>query len=177
MSNNGIQTKVWGPPGWVFLQSICMGYPTKINKQNKEHIQRKKYTENFFKLVGEVLPCKYCRQSYKKFYKQLPIKNFLNSREELFRWIYEIHNKVNHKLGVPSCEIPSFDKVYSQYESYRAKCHKYTSKERKSRKEKGCTRPLHSKSKKKCIIKIISNNKSRKKSHKKSRKKSRKSRK
>ena len=98
-------------------------------------------------------------------FKEL-IKNFLNSREELFRWIYEIHNKVNHKLGVPSCDIPSFEKVYSQYESYRAKCHKYTSKERKSRKEKGCTRPLHSKSRQKCIIKIISN-KSRKKSRKK----------
>jgi len=171
MSNNGMQTNVWGPPGWVFLHSVTMGYPDKINPRKKEHIQRKKSTAKFFELIGDVLPCKYCRQSYKKFFKELPIKNFLNSREELFRWLYEIHNKVNHKLGVPACDIPSFEKIYAQYESYRAKCHKFTSKERKSRKEKGCTRPLHSKSRKKCLIRIVDNkSRSRRKSRRKSRK-------
>ena len=59
-----MMTNVWGPPGWVFLHCITIGYPIKIDPKNKEHISRKKHTMNFFNSLGHVLPCKYCRESY-----------------------------------------------------------------------------------------------------------------
>ena len=34
---NGMMTKVWGPPGWLFLHCITFGYPHKIDKQNNNH--------------------------------------------------------------------------------------------------------------------------------------------
>ena len=101
-----MMTNVWGPPGWVFLHSITMGYPYKINPKNKKDISRKEYTKIFFNSLGHVFPCKYCRESYSKYISQHPIDKHLNTRKKLVKWFYDIHNKVNQKLGVPKCDIP-----------------------------------------------------------------------
>jgi len=136
-----MMTNVWGPPGWVFLHCITVGYPYKINPKNKEHISRKQHTKEFFNNLGHVLPCKYCRESYLKFISESPIDNHLNTRKELAKWFYNIHNKVNQKLGVPKCDIPPFKEFYQKYETYRAKCKQTTDNDRKKRKEKGCIHP------------------------------------
>ena len=62
-------------------------------------------------------------------FKQLDLYNSLKTRKDLTKWLYDMHNKVNHKLGVPECNIPSFEDVISQYEEYRAKCKKTTEEE------------------------------------------------
>ena len=54
--------------------------------------------------------------------KNLPIEDHLSTRVELARWFYDIHNKVNYKLGIPLCDIPEFVEIYNRYEQYRAKC-------------------------------------------------------
>ena len=153
-ASNGMMTKVWGPAGWVFLHSCVMGYPLKINEKNTEDRKRKKKTKVFFETIGHIFPCIYCRESYQRFIKELPIDNFLDSRRKLANWLYQIHNKVNKKLGVPSCDIPSFNEVYGRYETYRAQCEKTTRKDRKERKDKGCIIPKDGK-KKKCIVKVV----------------------
>ena len=152
--DNGMMTKIWGPAGWVFLHSCAMGYPVKIDETNAKDKRRKQETKKFFNSVGHVLPCRYCRDSYNKFIKQSPIDDHLQSRARLTRWLYRIHNKVNHKLGVPKCDIPTYKEVYDRYESYRAKCKKTTDVERKERKEKGCVVPEDG-IRKRCIIKIV----------------------
>jgi len=136
-----MMTNVWGPPGWVFLHSITIGYPIKIDEKNKNHILRRKNTKTFFTSLGHVLPCKYCRKSYLKYISEYPIDKFLNTRKKLAKWFYDIHNKVNQKLGVPKCDIPTFKEFYEKYETYRAKCKKTTKSERKKRNNKGCINP------------------------------------
>ena len=110
-ANNGMMTKVWGPPGWMFLHSITMGYPIKINEYDEKHIIRKNKIKDFFESIGYVFPCRYCRESYQDFIKEIPIDNYLHSRKDLTLWLYKIHNKVNDKLGVPQCDIPSFEEI------------------------------------------------------------------
>ena len=82
----------WGPSGWVFLHTITFNYPEKPTLNDK-----KKY-RLFFNLIGDMLPCKYCRNSYKIYIKYLPVDNFLNSRESLTYWLFYIHNLVNDKV-------------------------------------------------------------------------------
>ena len=89
---------------------------------------KKNQYKQFFYYLGKVLPCKYCRESYDKYYKELPIDNFLNSRHDLTLWLYKIHNEVNDKLGVPNCDIPTFEKVQNIYESYRVNVKKLLKK-------------------------------------------------
>ena len=152
--NNGMMTKVWGPAGWVFLHSCVMGYPVKIDKSNKEHRLRKKQTKLFFNNVGHILPCRYCRDSYNVFIKKLPITKFLNSRRNLAKWLYDIHNMVNNKLGTPKCDIPTFKDVYNRYDSYRADCRPTSKKDRENRLAKGCVVPKDGR-KKRCLIKVV----------------------
>ena len=154
--DNGMMTKVWGPPGWLFLHCVTFGYPFKIDEMNPEHLEKKNFYKNFFFNLGKVLPCKYCRESYDKYFKEIPIDNFLNTRKELCLWLYLIHNKVNDKLGVPTCDIPSFDEVHTKYESYRAQCKKTTTKERLKNIEKGCIKPADGISKK-SVLTVVTN--------------------
>lgn len=133
-ANNGLITKIWGPSGWEFLHSVTFGYPIEPSDEQKEKYKK------FFELVGDVLPCKYCRISYQKFITDDDTKltnDIMKNRSTLTKWFYDIHNKVNDKLGV-NYGI-TFDDVVKKYESYRASC--------TNKKEKGCTNPLYKKAK------------------------------
>lgn len=153
--DNGMMTKVWGPAGWLFTNSIVFGYPYVINPENPDHKNKKQDYYNFFYYLGKTLPCKYCRNSYDDFFKELPIENFLNSRRELCFWWYQMHNKVNQKLGVAQCNIPTFEEFQNEYEQYRAKCKKTTELERQENKIKGCIAPATG-TPKRCVIKVVS---------------------
>jgi hypothetical protein len=152
--DNGMMTKVWGPPGWLFLHCITFGYPYYIDMENDKHMVRMEATKRFFYNVGYVLPCKYCRESYKEFMAEIPIDNYLESRKSLTKWLYKMHNKVNRKLGVPDCAIPSFGEVVNEYEAFRAKCSKTTEAERINNMAKGCVVPADGTTKK-CFLRII----------------------
>ena len=79
-----MDTKFWGPSGWKILHLVAYTYPNNPTDEEK-----KKYS-NFYSVIDKILPCKYCRNSLKKFYKQIPIKEYLESKELLTEWIYLI---------------------------------------------------------------------------------------
>jgi hypothetical protein len=78
-SDNGMMTKIWGPAGWLFLHCVSFGYPNdpdnydRIN-QNPVNYTRNNYL-NFFRQIGYVLPCRYCRDSYIEYISQIPLKH------------------------------------------------------------------------------------------------------
>jgi len=114
-----MQVDKWGPSGWTFLHTISFNYP-----DNPTNDDKKKY-RTFFENVGEILPCKYCRISYKKFITELPIDQFLDSRKQLTKWLYRIHNKVNNKLrkqGLLNTKNPKYSDICEKYDMMRAKC-------------------------------------------------------
>lgn len=138
--NNGLMTNVWGPTGWHFLHCVTFGYPIDPVSFNTERgLQPGEVQSNykiFFESVGNILPCKYCRESYLEYIKELPLSNdVLKDRTSLVRWFYDIHNKVNKKLGVS--EHDDFNCFTKRYERYRAKC--------STANKKGCTTPLYTK--------------------------------
>ena len=154
--NNGMITKIWGPPAWIFLHCVTMGYPVEFDPENEDHVIRRESMIYFFNSITNVFPCKYCRESYAEYIRELPIEDHLSTRVELARWFYDIHNKVNYKLGIPLCDIPEFIEVYNKYEQYRAKCtitEKTTVEQRKENEKKGCIEP-HDGIPKKCIVEI-----------------------
>jgi hypothetical protein len=125
MSNdNGMQTKAWGPPTWAFLFFCAKGYPIKIDCNNDDHQKRKKAMKHQLKSLGQTLPCSLCRKSYRKFIceKDTCIKKCLGGRDDVMKFIYNIHNKVNDKLCVPNCKRPTLEDVNKFYEQFRAGC-------------------------------------------------------
>jgi len=137
-SSNGLMTKVWGPPGWLFLHCVSFGYPTDpinfdIEKKQVIGTTVQMY-RSFFENLGWVFPCVYCRDSYKQFIKDLPLTDqVLSSRDNLVEWFWKIHSKVNNKLQVKYKNI-NLDNVKCKYERFRANC--------TPGKQTGCTIPL-----------------------------------
>jgi len=116
-ATNGMLTKIWGPHLWESLHSISFGYPLTPTDDDKEHYK------TFLISLGYVLPCKYCRESYQKFIKEGVTKitdDIFESRATLTKWVYEVHEIVNRKLGMDYGM--TYDELCDKYESYRAKC-------------------------------------------------------
>lgn len=110
-----MDTRFWGPDGWKLLHMVAQNYPehpTKI-EQNTYKI--------FFESLQHVLPCIYCRMSYTEYINDIPINKFIDSKKNMTKWLYLIHNKVNDKLrkqGLLHYKDPTFDEVYDKYEKY-----------------------------------------------------------
>jgi hypothetical protein len=137
-----MDTKEWGPRLWYCMFTVAANYPIEIDQKNKLHACKLRKHRIFFENFQYILPCKYCRRSYKQFLKELPIKNYLKSRNTLMYWVYLIKDKVNKKLikqekknggTFKTKESPPFEEVCKFYEKIRAKC---------SDKTKTCRKPL-----------------------------------
>jgi len=152
----GMMTKVWGPTGWLFLHSITFGYPHIIDEENEDHIYRRESMKVFFESMRGVLPCNLCRDSFSQYLHNSPIDKHLNRRIDLIRWLYDVHNLVNNKLGVPECDIPSFKDFVRFYENFRAAC-KPTSNKEKEERVLGCKFPKKGYKKKRCVMNIVDN--------------------
>lgn len=128
--SNGLITKIWGPHFWEVLHAVSFGYPLEPTKENMGEYKA------FFLSIKNVLPCKYCRDSYTEYIlteknTRLESKHLAN-RDNLTRWVYELHNRVNLKLGM-TYDV-SYKDIFEKYESYRAVC---------KPKAKSCSMPLH----------------------------------
>lgn len=143
--DSGMRTAIWGPTGWIFLHCIAQNYPWRPSQEQQENYY------NFFKLTGNVLPCRYCRESYQQFIDEPGTRlsmDTMKNRKSLVTWLYRIHNKVNKKLEVNS--RPTLREVWDKYESFRSVCHKTPKKIKK----KGCTVPLNG-VRKRCVINFV----------------------
>jgi hypothetical protein len=102
-----MDTRFWGPSGWTFLHQITFSY---------EPSQRK-VVESLFRTLPFVLPCKFCRASLTEYMEKEPLD--ISSQDALSRWLWKIHNLVNHKLrsqGETKDPDPSFESVKKFYE-------------------------------------------------------------
>lgn len=132
--NNGMMTKIWGHPGWIFNHSVTYGYP--INPTPEQKLAYKIHFLN----MGNILPCKYCRESYTKFVTEGETKlddDALSCRKSLTTWFKKIHDAVNNKLEIDYAI--NMEDLDERYESFRAKCGKSTNT------TTGCVVPLHQK--------------------------------
>jgi len=145
---NGMMTNVFGPPGWVFLHCVTFGYPMDPKKFDVDNNLPSGTTEEryrqFFEQIGYVFPCRYCRESYQEFIKEIPIQT--ESRAALTKWLYDIHERVNKKLGKNGGV--TYEDVVKRYEGYRAKC---------DAKKKGCSVPIGNGIRRKSCVFVFSN--------------------
>ena len=154
-SGDGFQTSIWGPLIWTALHTISFNYPVNPTPEDKTHYK------DFIYSLRYVLPCKYCRINLTKNLKQKPLLNcHMASRETFSRYIYELHELVNKMLGKKS--NLTYCDVRERYEHFRSRCTEEKPKifnfvkvrDKKDKKEKGCTEPLYGK-KSKCVINIV----------------------
>jgi hypothetical protein len=110
-----MNTTKWGNPLWIFLHCTALNYP--LNPTPKDKIK----SLYFITSLQDMLPCKYCRESYKIYVKYLPIDKYLDSRNGVCYWLYTLHNLVNDKICKPKV---TFKYAMDKYEPMRAGCGK-----------------------------------------------------
>lgn len=79
---------------------------------------RDKYI-TFYRSIGDILPCADCGLHYKNMYNEDTLRIALDgSDDELSKWVYDMHDAVNTRLGKKS---PSYTEVKMKYTGYEAK--------------------------------------------------------
>lgn len=78
---------IWGPSAWILIHHIP--FTEKITPKEKSE---------FFRCLGHVLPCSYCRKSYCKFIREHPPPTDQGTHR-LMMWTRKLHDMVRTKLS------------------------------------------------------------------------------
>lgn len=98
-SANGFSPELWGPSMWFMMHLVAATYPDAPTAADKTNYMA------FYKSLQHVLPCMGCRVGYQTITTTDPATKLtarqFTSREALFKWTVDVHNRVNAKLGKP----------------------------------------------------------------------------
>jgi hypothetical protein len=86
----GVKTKHFGPPTWKVLHALAAHLD--------QHPAPPALLEEFFCHLSFVLPCVYCRLSYRQFVNQHPHLQINQAATNVSRFVYTLHNRVTQKL-------------------------------------------------------------------------------
>ena len=105
----------WGPKAWGLLHTCSFTYPVNPTWEDRYH------NFNFLKSFAEVIPCMKCKKHFKETLSTLsgPSDRMFDSREAYSRWLVDIHNEVNQRLGK---KLRDYDDVRTEYEDTSAVC-------------------------------------------------------
>lgn len=102
-----MDTRFWGPSAWQLFHLVAF---------------TSKHPDDVLNQMKDVLPCKFCRASTAEFVHKHPL------RSNPGKWLYDIHNMVNHKLRTQCKDDPavidpgpdpSFEEVKTHYMSLK----------------------------------------------------------
>lgn len=94
-----MQTAKWGHPTWYWFHRLPLCAESKL--ENSDQLLWIEFTT----LCKDILPCKYCRESYAGFIEEDSLKAHFSDpqfqgdyRLAFAHWLFVLHNKVNRKL-------------------------------------------------------------------------------
>lgn len=109
-----MDVRFWGPQFWATMEFIAFNYPLEPSYSDKMD------TFNFYSSLAKTLPCASCRKHFQQLiFNDLPLKDALDNRDTLSKWMVEAHNRVNDRLGKPRM---AFDVVEKKYQQMRGTC-------------------------------------------------------
>ena len=80
-----------GRHSWTLLHAMAAYWPQNPSVEQQENVIE------FFRLLSELYPCKVCAADLKDELEQYPPR--VGSREEFIKWLCELHNHINRKIG------------------------------------------------------------------------------
>lgn len=106
-----MRPEIWGPYLWYILHIISFNYP-----KNPSYADKRIY-HDFYVNFKDLIPCQNCRRHYNQHLHRHPIGPFLDSRQDLVKWVIQMHNVVNISLGKPTMTVQEVLMAY-QMSSY-----------------------------------------------------------
>jgi hypothetical protein len=105
-----LDPKIWGPYGWLFIQSCILSYPNNPKEIDKQGFKQ------LIESLRIVLPCLTCRDHISEYISKNPLdETILNNRDNILKWILGAQNNVN-KLN--NKKIISYNEFIDYYKSH-----------------------------------------------------------
>jgi FAD-linked sulfhydryl oxidase len=104
-----MKTSVWGPSAWRFLHAVTFAYPDAPTEEQQAAARQ------LFQSLRQMIPCGDCCGHYCTEIQSHPPQ--VQSRDALSRWLVDLHNRVNARLGKPSYSYSVARAEYTQEES------------------------------------------------------------
>jgi len=99
------EPSIWGRVVWDSIHLYTYYFPSTPSAD----VRRAAY--QFVQSLRYMLPCENCRAGFRKELLQLPVEEFLDSRESFIEWGIQLHSSVNERLGQPPCDV---DKIFAR---------------------------------------------------------------
>ena len=120
----GVKSKEFGC-FWKSMFMVALCYPDSFDPKNTLHVTKRKNFKIYYKSLGKVIPCKFCREFITgTLEKRYPLD--FSGRYQLFRSLYLWKDAVNKKLirqGNRSVKAsPPLNTVITRYSKYLAHC-------------------------------------------------------
>jgi hypothetical protein len=84
-----MHSTIWGWMGWQFMHIISYSFPNNPTNEDKTNYIM------FYRSIGEIIPCKVCRQHYLQRIRHANFNTNFISRDVLTKWLVHLHNNVN----------------------------------------------------------------------------------
>lgn len=75
------------------MHIVTMAYP------DSPTYAEKRAAKEFFQSMTYLLPCPVCREHFTEVLQGLPVTSWLDNRTSLVDWLWQVHNRVNQRLG------------------------------------------------------------------------------
>jgi len=102
--SNSLSPDLWGAAFWKTIHYIAAGFPARPTPHDRDHFRA------FIAQLPHVLPCDECKQHSVRLLAQLPPS--VDSRDRLFDWSVEFHNRVNDRIGAPRINLSEARAAY-----------------------------------------------------------------
>ena len=102
-----------GPPLWRSLHAITFAYSDTPTPEQRAAVI------SFFESLTALLPCTECQQNFVRELAHSPLRDHVHNRDTLSRWLVDLHNRVNVRLGKP--ELP-YEAVAAEYAECASQC-------------------------------------------------------
>jgi hypothetical protein len=98
----------WGKPYWQVAHSVTFLYPDAPTPEDRQRALV------FFKMLPFILPCSLCGLHFVNTMRdKLPLTDkVLASRDSLSRWLVQLHNLVNVRVGKPEVAYEDAKRFY-----------------------------------------------------------------
>lgn len=106
----------WGPALWRFLHASSFAYPELPDEPRQRQMLA------FLRGVGDVLPCKTCRDHYREYVDGKLTPADVSSRAALVSWLVELHNSVNRRVGKREWTVAEASALYETREGRAGAC-------------------------------------------------------
>jgi len=101
----------WGPPLWYQMHMKTFAYPKNPTEKDKDEIRE------FFRGIINFLPCEACKEHYIAFLQKRPIRYQYDNRDNLIKWLIDLHNEVNTRTGKRVLSYQEARLIYEQQQS------------------------------------------------------------